>query len=97
MITWLKEIDDCLLSLFIVFLFRNHSFRSQIEKCQSGTTVAYLSISMLKKFKFPVPPLSLQHEFAEKIEKIERQKSAIGQSLAETRKLFDYTMDKYFG
>lgn len=97
MITWLKAIDDSLLSLFIVFLFRNNSFRSQIEKCQSGTTVAYLSISMLKKFKLPVPPLALQQTFAEKIEAIEKQKATIAQSIAETQKLFDYTMDKYFG
>lgn len=97
MITWLKAIDDSLLSLFIVFLFRNNSFRSQIEKCQSGTTVAYLSISMLKKFKLPVPPLALQQTFAEKIEAIEKQKATIAQSITETQKLFNYTMDKYFG
>lgn len=96
MITWLKKINDCLLSLFIVFLFRNNSFRSQIEKNQSGTTVAYLSISMLKKFEIPVPPLSLQQSFAAKIESIEKQKAAISKSIAETEKLFEYTMDKYF-
>lgn len=44
-----------------------------------------------------LPPLTLQQEFAEKIEKIERQKTAISKSIAETEKLFEYTMDKYFG
>ena len=44
-----------------------------------------------------VPPLSLQQSFARKIESIESQKSSINRSIAETRKLFDYTMDKYFG
>ena len=30
-------------------------------------------------------------------ESIEKQKAAINQSIAETQRLFDYTMDKYFG
>ena len=41
--------------------------------------------------------LSLQQSFADKINVIEQQKAAITQSIAETQKLFDYTMDKYFG
>ena len=44
-----------------------------------------------------VPPLPLQQSFATKIEAIERQKASISASIAETQKLFDYTMDKYFG
>ena len=44
-----------------------------------------------------LPPLSLQQSFATKIEAIERQKASINASIAETQKLFDYTMDKYFG
>lgn len=44
-----------------------------------------------------IPPLSLQHSFAAKIESIEKQKAAINKSIEESQKLFDYTMDKYFG
>lgn len=97
MITWLKNINNRLHPLFLTFLFKNSSFRKQIEKNQSGSTVAYLSISMLKKFALPVPPLPLQQSFATKIESTEKQKAAIGKSIEETQKLFDYTMDKYFG
>ena len=97
MITWLKNINNRLHPLFLTFLFKNSSFRKQIEKNQSGSTVAYLSISMLKKFALPVPPLSLQQYFAAKIEAIEKQKTAIGKSIEGTQKLFDYTMEKYFG
>ena len=41
--------------------------------------------------------MKLQQSFADEIESIEKQKSAIGISIEETQKLFDYTMDKYFG
>ena len=44
----------------------------------------------------PCPPLSLQNQFAKKIEAIEQQKALINQSITDTQLLFDYTMDKYF-
>lgn len=97
MITWLKNINNRLHPLFLTFLFKNSSFRKQIEKNQSGSTVAYLSISMLKKFAIPLPPLSLQQSFAQKIEAIERQKELINQSIAEVQTLFDSRMEYYFG
>ena len=48
-------------------------------------------------YSFMSYSLSLQQAFATKIEAIERQKASINASIAETQKLFDYTMDKYFG
>lgn len=44
-----------------------------------------------------LPPMGLQESFAKKIEAIESQKESINRSIAESQKLFDYTMDKYFG
>ena len=44
-----------------------------------------------------LPPMNLQELFAQKILSIESQKKSINRSLAESQKLFDYTMDKYFG
>jgi type I restriction enzyme S subunit len=43
-----------------------------------------------------LPPLSLQQEFASKIEAIEKQKELIKQSIAETEILFNSRMDYYF-
>ena len=51
----------------------------------------------LKEVKVLFPPLSLQQEFAEKVEATERQKALVQQSIDETQTMFDYTMDKYFG
>ena len=56
-----------------------------------------LTKSVFQQIKLPLPPLPLQQLFAEKIQAIESQKASITQSIAETQKLFDYTMDKYFG
>ena len=51
----------------------------------------------LGKKELPLPPLSLQQEFAERIEAIERQKALVQASIAETETLFNSRMDYYFG
>ena len=45
----------------------------------------------------PIPPLSLQEKFAEKIEAIEKQKELLKRSIKEVETLFDARMDYYFG
>lgn len=52
---------------------------------------------MLDGIQLNVPSIEKQQVFADKIKAIESQKFLINQSIAETQKLFDYTMDKYFG
>lgn len=41
--------------------------------------------------------MEMQCLFAKIIQSIESQKESINRSIAESQKLFDYTMDKYFG
>ena len=62
----------------------------------NGVAIPQLTVPMIKDVLIPVPPLSLQQEFAEKIEAIERQKKLVQQSIVDTQTMFDYTMDKYF-
>ena len=62
-----------------------------------GCNISNINQKILSKLPVPLPPLSIQQSFAEKIEAIEKQKSLVQQSIAETQTMFDYTMDKYFG
>ena len=62
-----------------------------------GVAIPQLTIPMVKNLAIIIPPLQLQQEFIHIIQSIEQQEAAITQSIAETQKLFDYTMDKYFG
>ena len=54
------------------------------------------NLSFVRSLPIIAPPLSLQQTFASKIEAIEKQKSLIQQSIAETQTLFDSRMDYYF-
>ena len=55
-----------------------------------------LNLKLIQGFKVLVPPLTLQQDFASKIESIENQKELIAKSIKETETLFNSRMDYYF-
>ncbi len=61
-----------------------------------GVTIKHLVKSSLLSIPIPLPPLSLQQSFAEKIEAIERQKTLIKKSISAAETLFNSRMDYYF-
>ena len=65
--------------------------------CKGAVNQANINSKELKAIPLPLPPLSLQHSFASKVEAIEKQKELIKQSIAETELLFNSRMQYYFG
>ena len=80
--------------LYIYFYFLNIDF---VIFGGTGSTIPQINNHNISPMKIAIPPLSLQQEFAEKVEAIERQKALVQQSIEEAQTMFDYTMDKYFG
>lgn len=85
------------LNIFIQSIMASSSFDTYMKSRNKGGTQKFIALGDIRKLKVPVPPLSLQQEFAEKVEAIERQKALVQQSIDEAQTMFDYTMDKYFG
>lgn len=85
------------LNIFIQSIMASSSFDTYMKSRNKGGTQKFIALGDIRKLKVPVPPLSLQQEFAEKVEAIERQKALVQQSIDETQTMFDCTMDKYFG
>lgn len=56
-----------------------------------------LNLKIIQAFKLILPPKELQDVFAKKIHSVESQKESIKKSITESEKLFEYTMNKYFG
>ena len=54
------------------------------------------NLRFIRELPLIVPSLSLQQDFASKIESIEKQKELIAQSIKETETLFNSRMDYYF-
>lgn len=71
--------------------------QNYLEMARNGMAQPFVSYDKLEAPTIYLPPLSLQESFAKKIQSIESQKQSINRSIAESQKLFDYTMDKYFG
>ena len=82
---------------FLVYAINNPSTKRQFDDSLKGVGVPNLHLGEIKKTKIIIPPLALQQSFAEKIQSIEKQKENIRASIADTQKLLEYTMDKYFG
>lgn len=92
------RVDNCVTHpRYVFYYFLSPYGKSEIRKRVYQVAAAGIKGSELIKIPIPIPPLSLQQSFVEKIEAIEQQKARIRQSIAETQRLFDYTMDKYFG
>lgn len=97
MISWLYNLNKAITPLYLALLFNTRNIKTQIDNLQSGSTVAYLSITMLKKLNIVVPPLTLQNQFADFVKQIDKSKSILQQELDKAQMLFDSLMQEYFG
>ena len=97
MISWLSKYSDGITPLYLQYLFTMSGFRKQIDSMQAGSTVAYLSIAMLKKLQILVPSKDTQEQFAAFVEQTDKSKLAIQQSLDKLETLKKSLMQEYFG
>ncbi|MDR3781202.1 MAG: restriction endonuclease subunit S [Candidatus Copromonas sp.] len=97
MISWLSGYMDGVTPLYISYLFTMPGFRKQIDSMQAGSTVAYLSITMIKKLKVMLPDIESQQQFASFVSKTEKTKITISRSLEKLETLKKALMQEYFG
>lgn len=96
MISWLSGYADYITPLYISYLFTMPGFRKQIYAMQAGSTVAYLSIAMIKKLKVMVPDIQSQQQFTVFVEQTNKSKTTIQQSLEKLETLKKALMQEYF-
>lgn len=84
------------LNTYIQSLLSSSVYEEYIHSQNKGGTQKFIALGTIRKLPIPTPSLSLQQEFASKIEAIEKQKELIKQSLSETETLFNSRMDYYF-
>lgn len=66
------------------------------DKVATGIAQKTVSLSSLRDFPLILPPLSLQQQFAMRVEAIEKQKAQIEESIKELQILLDSRMDYWF-
>lgn len=83
--------------IYLSYYTQTRAFYNEKAKYARGFKVTHISTKDIATIPVMIPPRLLQDEFALKVQFIEKQKESINRSIAESQKLFDYTMDKYFG
>ena len=81
------------------YILSSKALREQISSLSTGTSGSMYNISM-KKFEslfIPLPPITLQNQFAAFVEQTEQTKSAIKQSLNKLETLKKAKMQEFFG
>lgn len=68
----------------------------EIDKYSTGQTIKHLVKKALLTIPLILPPLSLQQQFASKIEAIEKQKELIKKSIEDVEMLFNSRIEYYF-
>ena len=78
------------------YRFLLNTMTSYFMKDVHGIGMVHLTKAGMEQYILPIPPLTLQQQFADKIEAIEKQKELIKQSITQTEELFNSRMDYYF-
>ena len=74
MISWLSKYKHGITPLYIKHLFMTSGLIRQINGMQAGSTVAYLSITMLKKLDIMLPDPDVQLQFEEFVKQVDKSK-----------------------
>lgn len=93
-IIWIQKLVN-VIPVFLKFLLELQISYLK-NKLANGCAYSALTIMNLKELNIITPLLSLQQQFASKIEAIEKQKELIKKSIKETEDLFNSRMDYYF-
>jgi len=90
-----NEIANC---YYINNVFISNSYQKNLLSIGSagGATREAITKNQLQELAIPLPPLTLQNQFAEIVTKIEEQKSLVQKAIDESQYLFDSLMSEYF-
>ena len=82
--------------IYVSYYLKSEEFSRAKIRYAHGFKVVEIKPKDIAKIDILIPPLSLQQQFASKIEAIERQKELIKLSITEVETLFNSRMDYYF-
>ena len=94
----LKYDDEKCNPLFLWFLFNEVNFSKRVRNLATGSagSMPNISKSKLLKLKLVSPPITLQNQFAERVQQIEKQKQLAQQSLQKSEELFNSLLQRAF-
>ena len=93
----IKFPESCLVkNIYVKALLDNDSYKQYLLSLNKGGTQKFVALGTLRTLKCPLPPLSLQQEFAKRIELIEKQKVQISSTIKDLETLLASRMQYWF-
>lgn len=93
----IKFFNDSLVSnKYVHSLLNNESYLTFIKSQNKGGTQKFVALGTIRKLPIPIPPLSYQQQFAQRIELIEQQKAEIKSTIADLETLLASRMQYWF-
>lgn len=83
-------------SVFIMYIIRSESFSKHLVSKAKGATMLNINSNTIADLVIPLPPLPLQHLFAQRIEQIEHQKSEVQKAITDLETLLASRMQYWF-
>lgn len=81
---------------YLAYLMRSDYFLTYILAFASRAGMPKVNREQVNGFKLPVPPLSLQNQFAAFVQQIDKSKSLVKQQITDLQELLDSKMQEYF-
>ena len=83
-------------NLFLLNLMKCKSFNDYLKSHNKGGTQKFIALGTIRKLRIILPPLPLQHLFAQRIEQIEHQRSAVQKTITDLETLLASRMQYWF-
>lgn len=89
-------LNEYINKVYIFNVLKNRYFLDYVSNEYTGTTIRNVSLRSMRNLPIPLPPLSLQQEFAKRIELIEQQKAQISSTIKDLETLLASRMQYWF-
>ena len=88
--------NNVFIKIYLYFLLASSIMYAKFSKLAVGGVVNNLNSSLVRKVDVSIPPLPLQHLFAQRIEQIEHQKSEVTKAITDLETLLASRMQHWF-
>ncbi|PZU95098.1 MAG: type I restriction endonuclease subunit R [Pseudanabaena sp.] len=85
---FIRPKHELLNSFYLFCVLSSQSIKKYLEKASQGVTMANLNKTIVSQIPMAIPPLSLQKEFAQRVEAVEKLKATHRESLSQLEALF---------
>ena len=87
---------ECVLPIYVFALTKTHYYRLFISNTQRAVAQPNINAKQYGDLSLPLPPISLQHQFAERVEAIERLKQQVQTAIKDLETLLASRMQYWF-